>query len=143
MRKPLARLKFLPWRSLFQAAFFAVLLLALPIDLLLRLAVRHGDQSPVLESLLTTVLSPLPSLVLSLGIPVGLGALAVYVLERVDRSSITAGSLWGLVLCVVLVLLVEQWLVSGSPGFSMTELVLIAVGVFWKGRPHWRSYSRW
>ncbi len=120
-----------------------MLLLALPIDLLLRLAVRYGNQSPVLESLLTVLLSPLPSLVLSLGIPVGLGALAVYVLERVDRSSITTGSLWGLVLCVVLVLLLEQWLISGSPGFSMTELVLITVGVFWKGRPYWRSYSRW
>lgn len=128
---------------MFQASLLSVALLALPIDLLLRLAVRYGDQSPVLESLLTVLLSPLPSLVLSLGIPVGLGALAVYILERVDRSSITAGSLWGLVLCVALMLLVEQWLISGSPGFGMTELVLIAVGVFWKGRPHWRSYSRW
>jgi len=143
MRKPFARLKFLPWRSLFQAALLAVLLLALPIDGLLQVAIRNGDRSPALESLLSLLMSPLVSLVLSLGIPVALGAFAVYVLERVDRSSISTGSLWGLVLCVVLMLLLEQWLLFGSPSFSMTELVLIAVGVFWKGRPYWRSYSRW
>jgi hypothetical protein len=142
MRKPFARLKFLPWRSLSQAALIAVLLLALPIDLL-KLASRYGSQSPVLASLLPLLLSPLPSLVIGLGIPVGLGALAVYMLERIDRPSISTGSLWGLVLCVTLVSLLEKWLILGSPGFSMTVLALIAVGVFWKGRPYWHSYRRW
>ncbi|MBW4470476.1 MAG: hypothetical protein KME45_08720 [Stenomitos rutilans HA7619-LM2] len=143
MRKPLDRLKLLPWRSLFQAAFFAVLLLMLPIDGLLQLAVRNRDQSPILESLVGLLSSPLVSLVLRLGIPVALGAFAVYVLERVDRFSISIGSLWALVLCVALVLALEQWLLFGAPGFTMTELVLISVGVFWKGRPYWRSYRRW
>jgi hypothetical protein len=143
MRKPFARLKFLPWRSLFQAALMAVLLLALPIDLLLQLASRYSNQSPVLASLLPLLFSPLPSLVIGLSLPVGLGALAVYILERIDRSSISAGSLWGLVLCVTLVSLLEKWLILGSPGFSMTVLALIAVGVFWKGRPYWHSYRRW
>lgn len=143
MRRPLDRLKFLPWRSLFQAAFVAIVLLALPVDALLQLANRYGNQSPALESILSLLMSPLMSLVISLGLPVGLGALAVYVLERIDRSSISTGSLWGLVLCVVLLLLVEKWLMFGSPGFSMIELALIAVGVFWKGRPYWRSYRRW
>lgn len=143
MRKPLDRLKLLPWRSLFQAAVIAILLLMVPIDGLLQLAVRYRDQSPILESLVGVITSPLISLVLSLGIPVLLGAFAVCVLERVDRISISTGSLWALVLCVVLVLLLEQWLLFGSPGFTMTELVLIAVGVFWKGRPYWRSYRRW
>lgn len=143
MRKPFDRLKLLPWRSLVQAAVLAILLLILPIDGLIQLAVRNRDQSPMLQSLVGVLMSPLMALVLSLGIPVVLGAFAVYVLERVDRLSISIGSLWGLVLCVVLVLLVEQWLLFGSPGFTMTELVLIAVGVFWKGRPYWRSYRRW
>jgi hypothetical protein len=143
MRKPLARLKFLPWRSLFQAALVAVVLLALPLDVLLLLASRYSDQSPVLESLLSLLLSPLFSLTISLGLPIGLGALAVYVLERIDRSSISTGSLWALVLCVVLLLLLEKVLLLGAPGFSMTVLALIAVGVFWKGRSHWRSYRRW
>ena len=80
MRKPLARLKFLPWRSLFQAAFVAIVLLALPIDVLLLLASRYGAQSPALESLLSLLLSPLFSLIISLGVPICLGALAVYVL---------------------------------------------------------------
>lgn len=140
MRKPFARLKFLPWRSLFQAAFVAVVLLALPVDVLFLFANRYGDSSPALESLL---MSPLISLIISLGLPVGLGALAVYALERVDRSSISTGSLWCLVLCVALLFLLEKWLMFGSPGFSMTELALITVGVFWKGRPYWRSYRRW
>ena len=143
MRKPLARLKFLPCRSLFQAAFVAVVLLALPVDVLLLLASRYSDQSPVLESLLSLLLSPLFSLTISLGLPIGLGALAVYVLERIDPSSISTGSLWALVLCVVLLLLLEKVLLLGAPGFSMTVLALIAVGVFWKGRSHWRSYRRW
>ena len=143
MRKPLARLKFLPWRSLFQAAFVAVVLLALPVDVLLLLASRYGDQSPTLGSLLSLLMSPLFSLIISLGLPIGLGALAVYVLERIDRSSISTGSLWALVLCVVLLLLLEKVLLLGAPGFSMTVLALIAVGVFWKGRSHWRSYRRW
>jgi hypothetical protein len=143
MRKPLARLKFLPWRSLFQAAFVAVVLLALPVDVLLLLASRYSDQSPALESLLSLLLSPLFSLTISLGLPIGLGALAVYVLERIDRSSISTDSLWALVLCVVLLLLLEKVLLLGAPGFSMTVLALIAVGVFWKGRSHWRSYRRW
>jgi hypothetical protein len=143
MRRPFARLKFLPWRSLFQAAFVAVVLLALPVDLLLLLASRYASQSPALESLLSLLLSPLFSLVISLGLPIGLGALAVYVLERIDRSSISTESLWGLVLCVVLLLLLEKWLILGAPGFSLTALALIAVGVFWKGRSHWRSYRRW
>ena len=143
MRKPLARLKFLPWRSLFQAAFVAVVLLALPVDVLLLLASRYSAQSAALESLLSLLMSPLFSLIISLGLPIGLGALAVYVLERIDRSSISTGNLWALVLCVVLLLLLEKVLLLGAPGFSMTVLALIAVGVFWKGRSHWRSYRRW
>ncbi|MBD2035143.1 peptide chain release factor 1 [Leptolyngbya sp. FACHB-321] len=143
MRKPLDRLKLLPWRSLFQAALMAVVLLALPVDVLLLLASRYAAQSPALESLLSLLLSPLLSLIISLGLPIGLGALAVYVLERIDRSSISTGSLWGLVLCVFLLLLLEKGIILGAPGFSMTVLALIAVGVFWKGRSHWRSYRRW
>ncbi|XHX77243.1 MAG: hypothetical protein RBJ76_22805 [Stenomitos frigidus ULC029] len=143
MRKPLDRLKFLPWRSLFQAAFVAVVLLALPVDVLLLLASRYSDQSPSLESLLSLLMSPLMSLIIGLGLPIALGALAVYVLERIDRSSISTGSLWGLVLCVFLLLLLEKVLLLGAPGFSMTVLALIAVGTFWKGRSHWHSYRRW
>ena len=143
MRKPFARLKFLPWRSLFQAAFVAVVLLALPVDILLQVANRYSDQFPVLESIVRLLMSPFVSLIIGLGLPVGLGALAVYVLERIDRSSISTGSLWGLVLCVALTFILEKWLLFGAPGFSMTVLVLIAVGVFWKGRPYWHSYRRW
>ncbi|PSB27777.1 peptide chain release factor 1 [Stenomitos frigidus] len=143
MRKPFARLKFLPWRSLFQAAFVAVVLLALPVDILLQVASRYGNQSPALESMVSLLMSPSMALIIGLGLPVGLGALAVFALERIDRSSISTGSLWGLVLCVALVFLLEKWLLFGSPGFSMTVLALIAVGVFWKGRPYWHSYRRW
>ena len=143
MRKPFARLKFLPWRSLLQAAFVAVVLLALPVDSLLQVASRYSDQSPALESMVRLLMSPLPSLIIGLGLPVGLGALAVYLLERLDRSSISTGSLWGLVLCIAIVFLLEKWLLFGAPGFSMTLLALIAVGVFWKGKPYWHSYRRW
>lgn len=143
MRKPFDRLKLLPWRSLFQAAVITILLLELPIDGLLQLAIRYREQSLILANLASTLTSPLVALVLGLGLPVALGAFAVYVLERIDRFSISTGSLWGLVLCVLLVLLLEQWLLFGAPGFTMTELALIAVGVFWKGRPYWQSYRRW
>jgi hypothetical protein len=143
MRKLFDRLKLLPWQSLFQAAVLTILLLELPIDGLLQLAIRYHDQSPILTNLVGILTLPIVSLVLSLGLPVALGAFAVYVLERIDRFSMNTGSLWGLVLCVALVLALEQWLLFGAPGFTMTELVLIAVGVFWKGRPYWQSYRRW
>ncbi len=138
MNKPFARLKLLPWRSLLQAAFLAVLLVALPIDLLLQLVARADEPSPVLEHLLPIVL-----LVMSLGLPIGIGALAVYWFERLDRISINTSSLWALVPCLALVLLLEKWLLFKSISFSMTTLVLLAVGVFWKGRSYWRSYQRW
>lgn len=132
MRKLFDRLKLQPWRSLVQAAALTVLLLELPIDGLLQLVIRYHEQSPILANLAGILAVPL---VLGLGLPVALGAFAVYVLERVDRFSISTGSLWYLVLCVALVLSLEQWLLFGAPGFTMTELVLIAVGSFGKAAP--------
>ncbi len=143
MRKPLDRLKFLPWRSLFSAAALAVLVLALPVDLLLQSALHYREQVPTLAKFLPILQSPLFALIIGLGIPVGLGALAVYGFERIDRVSINTSSLWALVLCLVLVRLVERGIVFSAIGASMVELVLIAVGVFWKGRPYWHSYRQW
>ncbi|MBD2020687.1 peptide chain release factor 1 [Leptolyngbya sp. FACHB-36] len=141
MRNPLSRLKYLPWRSLFLAGGLSVLLLAVPIDVLLSLVVQLRD-SATAQLVMTLLTSPL-GIIITFAIPVGLGALAVLLLERLDRSSISTGSLWGLVLCLLIARLLETALFYGAIQISELELVGIVLGVFWKGRPYWRSFKRW
>lgn len=118
-----------------------MLLLAVPIDVLLSLVVQLRD-SATAQLVMTLLTSPL-GLIITFAIPLGLGALAVLLLERLDRSSISTGSLWGLVLCVLVARLLETALFYGALQISELELVGIVLGVFWKGRLYWRSLKRW
>jgi len=73
---------------------------------------------------------------------IGLGALAVYLLERqCTQVSINSSNLWALVPCLLLTLWLKSLLPLDSFGLlSLSESVLIGiiVGIFWKGRPYWR-----
>lgn len=130
MRDPLSRLKQLPWRSLIQAALLAVLLLEVPIIWLLSLEAFHLLSNSVV------------GILVNLGILIGIGAIAVWFLERIDRASIQTGSLWALVFCLELIR-IPVYLLLGAISFSLTSLALTAVGVFWAGRRYWQSFKRW
>ena len=72
---------------------------------------------------------------------VGMGALAVYFLEYWQQQFLLNRiSLWVLVLCVFLGLVLKSFLPIPPLLASVSEAALIGVtvGVFWKGRPYWR-----
>jgi uncharacterized membrane protein len=71
---------------------------------------------------------------------VGIGALAVYLLEKFYRLSVNTAVLWALVLCLAVCLVVKSLLPIPDVlvKFNEIQLMGIAIGVFWKGRPYWR-----
>ena len=132
------RLKFLPWRSLIQVSALVTVIVAV-LEFLLLLGY---EQSLGIRSALITLNKPPLGVLLPLAIAVGLGALAVYLLERLHQQvSINTGCLWALVLCLAIFLLLKS-LVPQIPAilvaFDEVQLLGIIVGVFWKGRPYWR-----
>lgn len=141
MRDPLNRLKFLPWRSLFQASVFTALVV-LALELLLSVAIQTVA---IVNTLINSLFTPPLGLLISCAIAIGVGALAVVILERLYRPGINASSLWALVLCLAIVFLVSSLLPLSTHlfQFGYYSLVLMIVGVFWKGRPYWRSFRRW
>jgi hypothetical protein len=137
MNNPLQRFKFLPWLSLFQVAALTVFF-ALVFDMLLAITfVRITSLQPFFEAILS-----LPwGMIVGLAIAVGVGALAVYLLERLHSDIVlNATILWTLVLCVVVVLVVKSLLPLPTflVGIDQTALIGVVLGVFWKGRPYWR-----
>lgn len=133
MTDPLRRLKFLPWRSLFQVAALTILIAAV-LDFLLRLGYTES-------ALIRSSLSSPFALFIGAAAGVGVGTLAVYILERwYSQVVINAGILWALILCLALGLVVK--LLLRLPGILIgldeIQLITIVVGVFWKGRPYWR-----
>ena len=77
---------------------------------------------------------------MAFAVAVGVGALAVYLLERLDRLSINTASLWTLVLCLALLLFLKSLLLPTVlvDVNNEIQLVGIVIGVFWKSRPYWR-----
>ena len=138
MNDPLRRLKFLPWISLLQISLITVLV-AIAFDVLL---VQIATAVPVILNLLTKLLNSPIGVLIRLAVPVGIGALAVAILERWFRQvMITNSTLWALVPCVALWLLLKSFVQMPSalfPDLDILSLVGIVVGVFWKGRPYWR-----
>ncbi|MBM0740450.1 peptide chain release factor 1 [Phormidium sp. CLA17] len=137
---PIEQFKRLPWRSLTQAAIIVVLVVTL-----LEFGIAFGLQFPEVNAALRLLFNPPLGLLTECAIAFGLGMLAVIALERMDRSNIRAGSLWGLVLCVVVAFLIKGWLPIGNALFRVEQLQLggLLVGIFWQGRPYWRSFKQW
>lgn len=137
MSNPLRQLKFLPWLSLFQVAALAVFL-AFVTDVLLAVAYFR---IAALQSMLDAALAPPMGMLVALAIAAVVGALAVYLLERLQPNIlINAGMLWALVLCVMVVLVIKSLLPLPAflVGADDTALMGVVVGIFWKGHAYWR-----
>ncbi|MEQ8752961.1 MAG: peptide chain release factor 1 [Coleofasciculus sp. G1-WW12-02] len=131
------RLRSLPWRSLLEVSGITV-----AIAIVLEIIIGLGfTQSPAIRQMLQFLYTPPLGIIISLMAAVGFGVLAVYVLERFyPHVLINSSSLWALIPCLALVLGLKSLL--PLPPFlvslSYANLVAVIVGVFWKGRPHWR-----
>lgn len=142
------KLKYIPWRSLFIIAgiTFAI---TTAIEILLWLLFNQLDRDSQSEIVRTLVFAPyLPFLIFSTSFAsgIGIGALAVYLLETIDKQVfITASVLWSLILCLLVGLVVRSYLpIPDVPipliliGTSSLHLISIVLGVFWKGKRYWR-----
>ena len=137
MRDPLRRLKFLPWRSLLQVSALTNLIVLI-LDFLIGV---EYQRSPVVRQVLNSLYTPPLGIITTLAVAVGVGALAVYLLERFyPQVRLEANTLWALVPCLALLLLVKS-LLPVQPilvNLDQTQLMGILVGIFWQGRPYWR-----
>lgn len=141
MRDPLYRLKLLPWRSLFLAAGLTALLV-LSLEFVIVLAAM---QLSVVAGLFRILFSPSLNILTILAAAIGIGALAVFILERGNCPSMNASTLWALVLCLAIVFALRSLLPIPAVllQFGYVQLVGLVLGVFFKGRPHWQSFRRW
>lgn len=137
MANPLRRLKFLPWRSLLQVSALTTLIVVV-LEFLLTLGYL---QSAAINHTLSFMYAGSLSLLITFATAIGVGAMAVYLLERFyQKVIINSASLWALVLCLALFFLLKS-LIPLMPiliSLDQLELIGIILGVFWKGRPYWR-----
>ncbi len=142
MTDPLRRLQYQPWRALLQVSTLTLALVAI-VEFLLSIGYTHFR---VIHRMLSLLYAPPLDIVLFFATAVGVGALAVYLLDRFfPQVFINTASLWALVPCLVLFLVLKSLLLKSlllSPLFLLEGrdfgLVGIVIGVFWKGRPYWR-----
>lgn len=137
MADPLRRFKYLPWRSLLQVSGLTILIVIF-LELLLPAGYR---QSYALYSTLSTLYKPPLGTIINFATAVGVGAFAVYLLERFYKQLfIHTATLWALVLCLALVIFLKSLLpvVPLLVGLNYLHLIGVIVGVFWKGRSYWR-----
>ncbi|MEG4205803.1 peptide chain release factor 1 [Microcoleus sp. Pol7_A1] len=133
----LRRLKLLPWREMLQ---IAALVNSIVIGLELFLAWGFTQSRPIRNGVTLLYGSSL-GILIPFAAAVGMGALAVYFLEYWQQQFLLNRiSLWVLVLCLLLGLVLKSFLPipASLASLSETALIGIAVGVFWKGRPYWR-----
>jgi hypothetical protein len=132
------RLKYIPWRSLLQVSGLTIAI-ALAVEILITLI---SAQSAAIRRSLLALYSPPLGILVSLAIAFGVGVLAVYLLERFFYRQVVlnTGSLWALVPCIALFLLVKSLLPLPIALISLgyEQIVGIVVGIFWKGRSYWR-----
>lgn len=137
MNDPLRRFKSQPWKPLFLAALITIAI-ASAIDYLLIFLIAN---IPSLQSNLSLLLSGPLNLLLPLAAAAGIGVLGVIVCDYF-RSQIflNAGSLWALVLCLLIILGLSNLLPLPSflVSLSYPTFLGMMVGVFWKGRYYWR-----
>lgn len=143
MANPLRQLKYLPWTSLFIIASMTFAIVT-TIELSLWLTYNQldeGTQLAIVRILAATLYSPLLSLFTVGAIGVGIGALAVFLLETVEkRVFINAGVLWALILCLIVWLIIRSYIPVPAllTGVNQLQLIGIILGVFWKGKRYWR-----
>jgi hypothetical protein len=141
MRGPLAQIKLLPWRSLFQVAILTQIVI-LVLEFSLPLVVEQSEIGVRLWTLLFT--GPL-GIFTRFCVAMLVGILVVVILERMGRIVINASSLWALIFCLFVMLLVRPLIPVPALLFDLGELQLLGMilGVFWKARRYWHWSSRW
>jgi hypothetical protein len=129
-------LKYIPWLVLGQIAALAVLILVVFEGLVWALV----NQVPLVRNLLNVILTSPVNPLFFLAIAFAVGAIAVLLLERLRRDVIiTAGNLWALVLCLLLLVALRSLLpIQPLVGENETTLIGVIMGVFWQGRRYWR-----
>jgi hypothetical protein len=132
------RFKGLPWQELSLVSLIATLTVVAS-EVLLILSLTYFFV--ILKPLNMLFSSPVFGVLIPIGAAVGMGALAVYLLEWWQKQWLLNNStLWALVLCLFIGLLLKSFL--PLPAIFLTaskaSLISLAVGVFWKGRPYWR-----
>lgn len=139
MRNPLWRIKTLPWIPLFQNALLTVLI-AMVLDVVLILGlVALSTVWP--EGARVVLQGGIVGLLLQFMAAGGIGALAVILMERIFRYvRLDAATLWALVGCLVITLFVKNLLPIPAllVGISYYQFVGLMLGLFSRGRSHWR-----
>ncbi|ERT06418.1 putative membrane protein [Lyngbya aestuarii BL J] len=131
------RLKNFPWRSLLQSATLSNLIIA-ALEILLFWGAVH---SLAVSNVLKMLFSPPLGIITQIAIAIGMGALAVYWFEIwQQRFLLNSSTLWMLIGCLLLGLLIKSLLPLPSFLVNLSRLALmgILIGVFWKGKPYWR-----
>ena len=137
MDRLMRQLKSLPWRWLLQSAGVVTVIVA-AIELLLVLGLTY---LPPLERAISFFYSPPFGMLMPILIAIGVGALAVYLVELWNqRFLLNAGSLWALMGCLLLTLWVKSLLPVPPILISLSRFSMmgIVIGVSWKGRPYFR-----
>jgi hypothetical protein len=137
---PVHQLKRMPWAALFQCAGATVALVTI-LDILLQ---QLYWRVPLVHRAIEILFTPPLGLILLIATYCGIGALAVYLLERKFQNVIiNVANLWGLAFCLILLLIAKSFLpipsfiVGSGQGYSWG----IIVGVFMISRKYWRSYG--
>lgn len=137
MNDPLRRFKSQPWKPLFGVAFATILIVSL-LDVSLVFFISNvatiGNSIALISS------SPL-RILLPLAAATGVGALGVAICDYYrSKIFLNAGSLWALVLCLMIALGVKALIPFPSflLRFSYPIFIGVMIGVFWKGRNYWR-----
>lgn len=101
----------------------------------------EGTRFTIVRILAATLYSPILSLFTIGAISVGIGALAVFLLETVEKQVfINSGVLWALILCLIIGLIIRSYVPIPAllTDVDQMQLIGIILGVFWKGKRYWR-----
>ncbi len=143
MTNPLRQLKYLPWTSLIIIAGMTFVIVT-TVELVLWQTYSQLDENTqftIIKILAATLYSPLLSLFTIGAIGAGIGAGAVFLLEKLEKQVlITAGVLWSLILCLIIGLIIRSYIPTPALLTDVNQLQLIGIvlGVFWKGKRYWR-----
>jgi len=144
MNDPIQRLKAMPWAGLFQVAALTTAI-AIALDLLLIWLLFH---SPLTQAAFRLLLAHPLDAIMNVVVYVGIGALAVYLMETVFRKLvINIANLWGLIFCLAVVMTIASMLATSInlPSFlvgaSQGSLMGLVIGVFATTWRHWRYSS--
>ena len=134
MYDPWQKFRLQPWKSLFQVAFFTIVIASF-IDLAFNLLLINSD---LWYRLLASQI-----LIISLVYNFGLGVLGVYIAERwKPEVKLNTSSLWALILCLIICIFLRTLIPIRALliSFSKYSIIPLIVGLFWKGRFYWRYW---